>query len=134
MQPDFCDELAFAHEVVDEASVVAMRHFSAGVVATPKADGSPVTEADRAVEELIRSLIQTRYPHDGILGEEFGAIVGGSSTLSTGLPILPAMIRTGEFIWLCKLANELMLPSLLLQLWVYVGGLNGDRVPTKPFG
>lgn len=74
MQPDFCDELAFAHEVVDEASVVAMRHFSAGVVATPKADGSPVTEADRAVEELIRSLIQTRYPHDGILGEEFGAI------------------------------------------------------------
>jgi histidinol-phosphatase len=74
VQHDFCDDLAFAHEVADAASIVAMRHFSAGVVATSKADGSPVTEADRAVEELIRASIHSRYPNDGIIGEEFGTL------------------------------------------------------------
>jgi histidinol-phosphatase len=74
VQHDFCDDLAFAHEVADAASIVTMRHFSAGVVATSKADGSPVTEADRAVEELIRASIHSRYPNDGIIGEEFGTL------------------------------------------------------------
>ena len=35
-----------------------------------KGDGSPVTEADRAAERLLRSQIAALYPHDTIIGEE----------------------------------------------------------------
>src|SRR5262249_6311554 len=37
-----------------------------------KSDGSPVTRADRDAERLARAWIETRFPADGILGEEFG--------------------------------------------------------------
>jgi histidinol phosphatase-like enzyme (inositol monophosphatase family) len=37
-----------------------------------KRDGSPVTVADRAAENLLRDRIARRYPDHGILGEEFG--------------------------------------------------------------
>ena len=38
-----------------------------------KADGSPVTEADRGAEELMRSRIRSRFPAHGVIGEELGA-------------------------------------------------------------
>lgn len=37
-----------------------------------KADATPVTEADRAAEALLRQRIEGRFPVDGILGEELG--------------------------------------------------------------
>jgi len=37
-----------------------------------KADGSPVTEADRAAERAIRAVLREAYPDWAILGEEFG--------------------------------------------------------------
>jgi histidinol-phosphatase len=39
---------------------------------TTKPDNTPVTDADRAVEEAIRGAIATTYPTDTIVGEEFG--------------------------------------------------------------
>ena len=35
-----------------------------------KDDGTPVTDADRGAERLLRTEIEARYPDDGILGEE----------------------------------------------------------------
>ncbi len=43
-----------------------------------KADGSPVTAADRAAERMIRETLAERYPNDGILGEEEGTTAGSS--------------------------------------------------------
>lgn len=37
-----------------------------------KDDASPVTEADRNAEEVMRELIAKRFPDHGIIGEEFG--------------------------------------------------------------
>jgi myo-inositol-1(or 4)-monophosphatase len=37
-----------------------------------KADQTPVTEADRGAEELMRRLIAEKFPGHGIIGEEFG--------------------------------------------------------------
>ena len=37
-----------------------------------KADRTPVTEADRGAEELMRGLISKTFPSHGIIGEEFG--------------------------------------------------------------
>src|SRR4051794_26345288 len=39
----------------------------------------PVTEADRAGESIIRSMIEARFPEHGILGEEFGIKQGRSA-------------------------------------------------------
>lgn len=43
-----------------------------------KGDGSPVTQADRAAERLIREMIEAAYPDDSIHGEEEEDKVGSS--------------------------------------------------------
>ncbi len=66
-------ELTFMHDLADEASVLAMEFFGVGIPVAEKADQSPVTEADLAVEKLIRQRIAERFPNDAIVGEEFGS-------------------------------------------------------------
>lgn len=43
-----------------------------------KSDASPVTQADREAEQLLRELIGEAFPEDAILGEEFGETPGSS--------------------------------------------------------
>ncbi len=43
-----------------------------------KGDGTPVTQADRAAERLLREMIHAAYPDDGIQGEEEAELVGTS--------------------------------------------------------
>ena len=52
---------------------VALAHFRRGVEATVKADGSPVTDADREAERAIVEPLRRAFPDHGILGEESGA-------------------------------------------------------------
>lgn len=52
----------------------ALQHYGRNVSIETKGDGSPVTIADRGAEELARRWIQSRFPDDGIVGEEFGVI------------------------------------------------------------
>ena len=61
------------HDVVDEASDLAMQFFREGTAVVTKADHSPVTEADLAVEHLVRTRINEQFPSDAFVGEEFGA-------------------------------------------------------------
>lgn len=37
-----------------------------------KSDGSPVTEADRAAERVIRETLRAEFPDHGLIGEEYG--------------------------------------------------------------
>jgi histidinol phosphatase-like enzyme (inositol monophosphatase family) len=43
-----------------------------------KADNTPVTVADREAEQLLRGEISSQFPHDAVLGEEFGETSGSS--------------------------------------------------------
>jgi histidinol phosphatase-like enzyme (inositol monophosphatase family) len=43
-----------------------------------KSDGTPVTEADRAAERLIRSRLADHHPDDAVLGEEEADVAGTS--------------------------------------------------------
>lgn len=63
----------------DAADEIAMRHFRRDPVTTRKPDRSFVTEADTAVERLLRERIADAFPDHGIVGEEFGDDGGGSS-------------------------------------------------------
>jgi histidinol-phosphatase len=66
-------DLALAHELADAADAVALEHFErAGLRVEHKPDGSPVTDADRAVEERICELLAVHRPDDGYFGEEVG--------------------------------------------------------------
>jgi histidinol-phosphatase len=66
-------ELAFAHELADLADAISMERFRAlDLVVTAKPDLSPVTEADHAIERIIRASVAERRPAHRVLGEEFG--------------------------------------------------------------
>ncbi|MHB8837326.1 MAG: histidinol-phosphatase [Gemmatimonadaceae bacterium] len=67
-----------ALEVARLASLVALRYYKQDLVVEAKGDGSPVTLADRAAEQLAREWIHARFPADGVLGEEFGETPGAS--------------------------------------------------------
>lgn len=65
--------LDFALDAAKQASELILGYYqSSSLVVDAKRDSSPVTDADRGAEKLIRKLIADEFPHDGILGEEFG--------------------------------------------------------------
>ena len=66
-------ELAFANELADRAAEIGLGYFGRSFEVRFKADRSPVTEADLAIEAMIRDAVVSRFPEDGILGEEGGA-------------------------------------------------------------
>ena len=65
--------LGLLHEIADAADGIALRHFRrAGLRVDDKSDGSPVSEADRAIERMARELVEKRAPRLGVFGEEEG--------------------------------------------------------------
>jgi histidinol phosphatase-like enzyme (inositol monophosphatase family) len=64
--------LDFAIDAAWQAGQLTLAHFQTGVAVERKADESPVTVADRGAEELLRRLIESRFPGHAVVGEEFG--------------------------------------------------------------
>ncbi len=65
-------DLQLAVELAEQAGRLTLDYFSRkSLQVFTKRDATPVTEADRKAEELIRNAIIARYPEDGLLGEEF---------------------------------------------------------------
>ncbi|MEO6985723.1 MAG: histidinol-phosphatase [Paralcaligenes sp.] len=62
----------FAQEITTEVRQIALKWFRHPLTIDTKADESPVTIADRQVEQALRAAISRRYPQHGILGEEYG--------------------------------------------------------------
>jgi len=70
------DLLAAAHDLADAAGAKIRPHFRKPRAVENKDRGAgfdPVTEADKAAERAMRSLIRRRFPAHGILGEEYAA-------------------------------------------------------------
>jgi histidinol-phosphatase len=73
--------LEFAHVLADISAGAILPYFRKPLTISNKAGPSafdPVTAADRAAERAIRKAIVARFPDHGIVGEEFGTIVGKS--------------------------------------------------------
>lgn len=67
-------DLRLALELAEAADEITMKHFRLGSLEVRiKGDKSPVSEADEAVERMIRDRLQRERPDDGILGEEYGS-------------------------------------------------------------
>ncbi len=63
--------ITIANGLADAAGEVARKYFRQPFEIISKADESPVTVADREIEEAIRAAIEKARPEDGIYGEEF---------------------------------------------------------------
>ena len=62
----------FLHTLIDTAFDVIGQKFLTGVHIDDKANGTPVTEADRGAELAMRAVIEKAFPSHGIFGEEYG--------------------------------------------------------------
>ena len=66
-------DLALALRLADAADALSLDRFGAvDLVVDTKPDMTPVTDADRAVEQLLRDGLAAERPADALLGEEFG--------------------------------------------------------------
>jgi histidinol-phosphatase len=93
---DWAAELAFAEHLADVADEISMRHFRRLETAVrTKPDGTPVTEADEAIERALRAEIASAYPDHAVLGEEEG--LSGEGARSRW--ILDPIDGTKNFSW-----------------------------------
>ncbi|MEU3194149.1 histidinol-phosphatase [Streptomyces sp. NPDC006992] len=108
---DYHDDLRLAHVLADAADAATMERFKAlDLEVETKPDMTPVSEADKAAEELIRVSLQRTRPRDAVLGEEFGTEghgprrwvidpIDGTKNYVRGVPVwatLIALMEMGE--------------------------------------
>ena len=71
--------LTFALASADEADRLALEHFRRDLIVETKPDRTFVTQADTAIERLIRERIGRAYPDHGLVGEEYGTEDGAGT-------------------------------------------------------
>jgi histidinol-phosphatase len=134
------DDLQVALALADAADALTLPAFDRGEVVTAKADGTPVTEADRTVEWMLRERLAVERPDDVVLGEELGVGGGGGARrwvldpldgtewFARGIPVwgtLIALERDGE-----PLVAVVSAPALRRRWWAARGsGAHRDGRP-----
>ena len=98
------DDLSLALALAAEADLVSIARYEAvDLVVTTKPDRTPVTDADQAVERILRERIEAARPTDSILGEEYGGTrkrgrqwildpIDGTANFLRGVPIWGTLI------------------------------------------
>ncbi|MGC4814829.1 inositol monophosphatase family protein [Micromonospora sp. DT228] len=102
------DDLSLARRAALTGATVGLRYFAtlARLPRELKADGSVVTEADRAVEAAIREVIADARPRDAILGEEEGQSGQGGRRWIVDPIDGTALFIAGDDRWLVLVALE----------------------------
>jgi inositol-phosphate phosphatase/L-galactose 1-phosphate phosphatase/histidinol-phosphatase len=138
------DLVAFANHHADLAGAILRDASNNPPIVETKSDGSPVTDADRAVEQAIRAAINREHPGHGIRGEELPSEreaaeylwiidpIDGTKEYVQGLPLfgtLIALCHCGRFV--LGLADQ----PQLAHRWLGADGhgttRNGRRVHTS---
>ncbi len=72
-------DMTAALELAEKAGTLILSYYrSSSLEVHSKRDDSPVTEADRHAEKLIREELAVLFPDDGVFGEEFDEKVSGN--------------------------------------------------------
>lgn len=130
---EVAERLSWAVEIARSAGQETLRWFrDPNLAVEMKGDGSPVTVADRAAEQLLRDAIASRFPNDAVLGEEFGDSAGdsayqwtldpidGTKTFVAGVPLyctLVAVLRGGS-----SVAGVIYAPATDEMVYAAAGG------------
>ena len=129
------EDLELALELADVADAITLGRFRADdLVVETKPDLTPVSEADRAVEQALRDRLAALRPGDQILGEEFGgdrtAAAGGRRWIVDPIDGTKSYVR-GIPAWATLLALEedsevvagvVSAPALERRWWATRGG------------
>jgi histidinol phosphatase-like enzyme (inositol monophosphatase family) len=107
-----------------------------------KGDGSPVTEADRAAERVIRGHLRAAFPDFGVVGEEYGEEgsregprwvidpIDGTIGFSRGIPLFTTLIALVEYD--VPLVGLIDCPALDERYLGWLGGgCRRNGVPTR---
>lgn len=137
-------QLAFANRLADEAGRIIRRYFRRKITVDQKADLTPVTIADRAVERAMRRLIKVRFPEHGIVGEEYGRSqveadyvwvldpIDGTKSFISGVPLFGTLIA---LTYRGRPILGVIDQPILRERWIGAAGrkttLNGKRVKTR---
>jgi histidinol-phosphatase len=125
-------ELAAALRWLDATDPIALSSFGGAVATETKPDGTPVTVADRAVEEALREAVARDFPGDGVLGEEGGAAAGsggrrwivdpidGTKNYARGIPVFATLIALEDSGGLA--VGLVSAPALRTRWWAVRGG------------
>jgi histidinol-phosphatase len=133
--------LEVARDLADLADPITLRYFGSSLEAAAKADGTPVTVADREVEARLREALATRRPDDAVLGEEEGGRIDparvtwvidpidATKNFLRGIPVFATLVGAvrGEQI----LAGVVSAPAMGERWEAHAGGgarRNGEQV------
>ncbi len=101
---DYEADLALALSMADAADAISYARFGAlDLVVETKPDLTPVSDADRDVEQTIRAHLSQHRPEDALLGEEFGSTgtssrrwiidpIDGTKNFVRGVPVWATLI------------------------------------------
>jgi histidinol-phosphatase len=100
-------DLELGLRLADAADAISFGRFKPGLAFETKADLTPVTEADRAVETEIRAILADARPDDAILGEEEGTTgrgerrwivdpIDGTRNYARGIPVWATLVAIEE--------------------------------------
>lgn len=95
---------AFFGEAADAAGAIALKYFRQAIPVDEKEDRSPVTKADREIEQIFRAMVGKAFPDHGVIGEEYGEDrpdaefvwvidpIDGTRAFMTGKPLFGTII------------------------------------------
>jgi histidinol phosphatase-like enzyme (inositol monophosphatase family) len=119
--------------IATEAAELTLKWFRRSDLAVErKADGTPVTEADRAAEALVRDRVREAFPDDGVLGEEEAEHVGtsgrrwivdpidGTKAFARGVPLYTTLLAVEDETG--PLVGVIVVPALSERVWASTGG------------
>jgi len=142
-EADLAAWLSLALELCDEADRLALRWFRREVPTERKPDRTFVTEADRAIERLVRERIHAVHPDHGLVGEEYGEEAGaadvrwyvdpidGTHNFVRGIPLFATLLAVeagGEL-----QVGAMSAPALRQRWWAarglgaWAGAPDGER-------
>ncbi len=104
MPAEYNDDLRLAHVLADQVDALTMAKFkSMDFTVETKPDLTPVTDADKDAEDLIRALLGRHRSRDSVLGEEGGTTghgprkwvidpIDGTKNFVRGVPVWATLI------------------------------------------
>nr|WP_218886411.1 histidinol-phosphatase [Kineococcus aurantiacus] len=123
--------MRLAHVIADQVDGLTTDRFKAlDLTVETKPDLTPVSDADRTAEELIRGQLKRTRPRDAVLGEEFGLVghgsrqwvvdpIDGTKNFVRGVPVwatLIALVEDGE-----PVLGVVSAPALGRRWWAATG-------------
>jgi len=134
----------FANHLADLSQPIAKKYFRLDNGEIAKDDDSPVTKADREIEEIIRAEIEKTFPDHGIIGEEYGNKnetadyvwildpIDGTSSFIIGRPLFGTLIALTHK---GKSVLGIMNQPITNERWMGIDGegswFNGKKIQTR---